>query len=105
MRENGASDIETIIVALGALSGIETPLLKQAFTIAQAGAGLPDTKLEIENIPIVVQCQECGAKNETQVNKLLCASCGTWRVNIVSGEDMMLKSLVLIDEPIVAEVG
>jgi hydrogenase nickel incorporation protein HypA/HybF len=91
--------IESIIVLIGPLSGVEAPLLAQAFSIARQAAGFPDTELEIELSPVRIRCRQCSSESEVPNNALLCGSCQSWRVELISGDEMTLKSLVLIEEP------
>jgi hydrogenase nickel incorporation protein HypA/HybF len=94
-----AAGIERIIVLIGPLSGVEAPLLAQAFSIARKAAGFPDAELEIEISPIRVKCRTCGAESEVRSNALLCDSCKNWQVDLISGDEMILQSLVLKEEP------
>jgi len=91
--------IERIIVQIGPLSGVEAPLLSQAFTFARVAAGFADTILEIEISPVRVRCRQCGTESEASVNALLCSACGGWQVDLISGDEMILQSLVLNEEP------
>ena len=49
-----------------------------------------NSTLEIETGPIVVECRSCGTKGEAGVNRLLCASCGDWQVNLIQGDELLL---------------
>ncbi|PHR60519.1 MAG: hydrogenase nickel incorporation protein HypA [Robiginitomaculum sp.] len=94
-----ANGIERIIVQIGPLSGVEAPLLAQAFSIARSAAGFPNAELEIETSPIQVRCQQCGTTSAARVNALLCGSCQSWKVDLISGDEMILKSLILTEQP------
>ena len=91
--ENNARAVESIRILVGGLSGVEPSLLAHAFEIARAGTIASEAELEIEEAPIVVKCQECGASSSVPVNRLVCEFCGTWRVNVTSGEEMYLMSV------------
>jgi hydrogenase nickel incorporation protein HypA/HybF len=75
------------------LQHVEPSLLQSAFEIARAGTVASEAELEIEEGPIVVKCQECGARSAAQANRLLCQYCGEWRVNVVEGEELLLLSV------------
>jgi Zn finger protein HypA/HybF involved in hydrogenase expression len=57
-----------------------------------------EAELEIEEGPIVVKCQECGASSVVPANRLICEFCGQWRVNVTEGEELMLMSLEIEKE-------
>jgi len=91
--ENNASSVESIRVQVGGLSGVEPSLLAHAFEIARAGTIASEAELEIEEAPIVVKCQECGASSAVSANRLVCEYCGEWRVTVTSGEELYLMSV------------
>ena len=91
--ERGASQVESILLSIGPLSGIEPPLLKRAFEIARSDTIAETAELEIETGPVIVECRSCGASGEAQVNHLLCPSCGDWQVNLTQGDELLLLRL------------
>ena len=92
-QEHGASRVDSIVLSIGPLSGIEPDLLKRAFDIARLDSVAKDAELEIETGPVVIECRSCGASGEVQVNRLLCPSCGDWQVNLTQGDEMLLLRL------------
>lgn len=97
-HDHGGGKVRMIRLSVGALSGVEPPLLARAFTIARAGTLADEAELQIETPPIRVRCPDCGAETEAQVNRLVCGQCGNWRVTLTSGEELLLLSLEL-DRP------
>jgi hydrogenase nickel incorporation protein HypA/HybF len=94
-REHGARRVDSITLAIGPLSGVEAELLRQAYPFAAAGTVAADATLIIERQPIRVRCQSCGAESDASPNRLLCGRCGDWRTQLLSGDEMLLKSLKL----------
>jgi hydrogenase nickel incorporation protein HypA/HybF len=92
---HGATAVAHIVLQIGALSGVEPPLLERAFAIARAGTVAQEAELEIRTGPVVVQCRECGGKSAVPPNRLLCSYCGEWRVRVVEGEELLLLSVDL----------
>ena len=92
---HGAAAVERIVLQIGALSGVEPPLLERAFEIARAGTVAAAAELEIRTGPVVVECRECGGKSAVPPNRLLCSYCGEWRVRLVEGEELVLLSVEL----------
>ena len=94
---HGAMAVSRIGIAVGPLSGIEASLLDRAFDIARIGTLAGEAELEIEEIPITVWCAACAAETRpTAANVLLCGRCGTWQVDIRSGNELILKQVELI---------
>jgi hydrogenase nickel incorporation protein HypA/HybF len=94
-RENEASAVTRILLKVGGLSGVEPPLLARAFEIARAGTLAETADLDIEEGPVIIQCQECGGRGVVPVNRLVCTYCGDWRVNVTEGEELLLLSVEL----------
>lgn len=94
--ENNADGVARIVVTIGPLSGVEAPLLRNAFPLAVAGTLAEDADLEIETAEIIVRCTACSAETQAKVNRLLCGECGDYRTNLVSGDEMILKQVELI---------
>lgn len=93
--EHGAVAVSGIVIAIGPLAGVEAPLLARAFSVAQAGTIAENASLEVENMPIMVQCGACGAETTVAANALLCGECGAWRVELKSGDELVLKRVEL----------
>jgi len=94
-REHGADRVERILLRIGPLSGVEAPLLANAYPLAAAGTIAEHATLDIEPAPIRVKCTVCGAETETEPNRLICGACGDWHTRLVSGDEMLLANLEL----------
>jgi hydrogenase nickel incorporation protein HypA/HybF len=98
-RQEGATQVDSIVLSIGPLSGVEPPLLDRAFEIARMGTVAQSAELEIGTGPIVVECRTCGSSGEASVNRLLCPACGDWRVSVRQGEEMTLMRVELSGIP------
>lgn len=92
-QEQRASQVDSIVLSIGPLSGVEPVLLSRAFEVARLQTVAENSTLEIETGPIVVECRSCGASGEAGVNRLVCPSCGDWQVNLVQGDELLLMRL------------
>ena len=84
-----------IYVRVGPLSGVEGPLMENAFPIAAAGTIADSATLHLESMPVRVRCEECGAESEVPMNRLTCKDCGDWRTTLVSGDELILQRVVM----------
>lgn len=94
-RENEAVAVKTIWVQVGPLSGAEIPLLEHAYPVAAAGSVAEDAELVIESMPVRIRCRSCGVESEASPNRLICAQCGDYHTELVSGDEMLLARLEL----------
>lgn len=94
-RQHKAQSVSRIIIEIGPLSGVEAPLLEHAFPIASAGTIAQNAILETQILPIRIRCDLCNNENEATMNKLLCSACGAWQTTLISGDEMLLRSIEL----------
>jgi hydrogenase nickel incorporation protein HypA/HybF len=91
----GASAVAAIVIRIGPLSGVVPELLQQAFSIARADTLAAAADLITEVQPIRIRCLECDAESEAQANRLLCGACGSYRTQVISGDELLLASVEL----------
>lgn len=89
--EHKATAVVSIILDIGPLSGVEKDLLEAAFPIASAGSLAENAELQINALPIRIECPQCGEKSEARAGNLSCPHCGNWRTNLLSGDEMLLR--------------
>jgi len=92
-----AGHIGRITLRIGPLSGVEPRLLATAFPLVATGTPAEGAILEIEDAPVQVRCKLCGATSDARPNRLLCGTCGAWRVVLVTGDEMLLARVELLD--------
>ena len=94
-RNNGATSVNEIHVAVGPLSGVEPTLLERAFTLARAGTVAAQATLVLTTPPLRVRCTQCEAQSDVSLPDLRCGACGHWQTRVVSGDALMLLSVAL----------
>ena len=94
-EERNASNVLSIVIGMGPLSGVEAQLLQHAYPVASAGTVAEGAELVIENLPVRVECTQCGNESDALPNKLVCKHCGDWRTTLISGDELMLMSVEL----------
>jgi hydrogenase nickel incorporation protein HypA/HybF len=97
-REQRANTVHKIVIRVGPLAGVEPGLLLQAFPLACAGTLAEAAELVIEELPLRVRCETCGAESVALPNRLVCGACGDWHTRLVSGDEMLLASVELSRE-------
>lgn len=92
-REAGEDSIAHIAIRVGELSGTDPGLLLRAFEVARLGTKAEHAHLTIERCDPRVKCAECGLENVTRPNRLLCAFCGSYRVNVMGGDELSIAAV------------
>jgi hydrogenase nickel incorporation protein HypA/HybF len=96
--EHHAAAVDKIFLQVGPLSGVEPGLLQNAFPFARANTVAADAELVISMLPIRVKCQTCAAESDATANKLICAECGDWHTQLLSGDELLLERVELRTE-------
>jgi hydrogenase nickel incorporation protein HypA/HybF len=92
---HGARDVARIVVAIGPLSNVEAPLLARAFGVARGGTIAEHAELGFEITSVRVWCEACAILSEVPASALLCGKCGDWRIDVRSGDELLLMRVEL----------
>jgi hydrogenase nickel incorporation protein HypA/HybF len=95
--QHQAKAVAKIVLGIGALSGVDTHALQNAYPIASAGSLAQEAQLHIQRLPVRVRCQQCQQEAEAQPNKLICPYCGDWHTTLISGNEMVLLQVELLN--------
>lgn len=94
-RAQGADRVKRIQVRLGVLSGMLKPLYF-CFGPAARGTLCEDALLEIEEVPLTVECPNCRAVKVPHTRySFRCPTCGSPTPKVVTGREMVLVALEL----------
>jgi hydrogenase nickel incorporation protein HypA/HybF len=86
-----AVTVNAIHLRIGPLSGIETPLLRNAFPFAAAGTIAATASLHVSEAPVRVHCSRCNTEMAVPANRLLCSRCDNWQTKLVGGDELLLE--------------
>jgi hydrogenase nickel incorporation protein HypA/HybF len=87
--------VERVRLGIGPLSGVDPRLLEDAYPLVCAGTCAEGSQLVIEPRSIRVRCRSCGGESDAAPNRLLCAACGDWHTDLVSGDELLLLQIEL----------
>lgn len=97
LHEAGGTRITRFFVRLGALSGVVPDALCFAFEVASQGTVAEGAGLEIETVPVVVFCPECGRGWEPgSPLSMNCPTCGRASRDVRSGREFDLSALEIV---------
>ena len=97
-REANSRSIEVIALRLGEFTTIVPEALNFAFEVARRGTLAEHARLQIEIVPMVVQCVVCDSKAPAFTRGcLICDRCG-FPLKIVAGEELQIDYLEIETE-------
>ena len=88
----GLDSVTCGYVRLGALSGVDHDALQFSFPMACEGTALAGARLEIENVPVLISCDVCGADAPAAPQQQECPRCGASATRIVQGREIELRA-------------
>ncbi len=92
-REQNATSIEAIHLAVGELSGVDPQALSFAFDSVVQGTIARHAKLVISRIAVIAYCPVCSLEFTPPDVVYLCPTCGRFSQEIRQGTELTLASV------------
>ncbi len=87
------SRVTRVEMVIGRMHHLVPAMLVFAFETSAKGTLAEKCKLVIEWQPVFVSCRDCSAESEISERLFICPSCGSFRLNTLSGKELYIKSL------------
>ena len=97
-KEQKAIKVSKIAVCVGRISGVEIEALRFAFPMVVDGTPYSDTILELEEIPFGIKCTACSTASQPVDPFMICPSCGSDQVDLISGRELHIKYMEIEKE-------
>jgi hydrogenase nickel incorporation protein HypA/HybF len=97
--KNPGSRVVSVRVQIGEFSGVELELLSSAYDDLVQDTSLRGAKLDMERVPLEAVCEQCGHKFRVERFRFECNQCGSLRLTLRGGEELLLDSVTL-EEPV-----
>lgn len=94
VRENDLTKVEKIVLEIGQLSQAIPRFIEECYPAAVDETAYRDTKLEIESLPAIGLCKECGSEFNVVEHRKVCPDCGKDQFTLVSGQEFNIKEIV-----------
>lgn len=89
-----SESVSEIHLRVGLLSNVQPILIKNAYkAFVMEYPKYYETKLEVEVLPIIVECDVCNNKTEVKLNRFVCDSCESPCRNIIQGEELYINEI------------
>ena len=92
-KANNAQQIHRVNMRVGALAGVIPDSLEFAFDIVVQGTMAEGAKLEIEYVPALCHCTNCGSEFEPKDFFYECPNCSALTVELLHGKELELSYL------------
>lgn len=86
--------VTALHLKIGPLSGVIAQALVSAYELAREGTALDQSRLEIEETPLMMNCDHCGTERLiASIYELCCSECGAPASDVTSGRELELTAL------------
>ncbi|MGD0483998.1 MAG: hydrogenase maturation nickel metallochaperone HypA [Gemmatimonadales bacterium] len=85
--------VRRLVVRIGEMAGVNPDSLDFAFECLSKGTGVDGARLEVERVPLAVECDACGRRTPVADYVFRCAACGAETVRIATGREMEFVSI------------
>lgn len=93
-QEQGLTHIGKVVVDLGEVSGVVTDLFEDAWRWAADKTDLMHgAELQINLIPAVTVCNDCGKTYETVAHGRICPHCGSAHTELLRGRELEIREI------------
>ncbi len=96
------ASVQSVRVRVGHLSGVVADSLEFCFGAIAEDTPLRGASLLIEPVPAVSECKACSRRFDVEDLAFLCPSCGSTNITLVSGMELQVAEIELLDNPVEA---
>jgi hydrogenase nickel incorporation protein HypA/HybF len=90
--------VKIVRVKVGKLTNILVDSLVFSFEALTRDTNLSGALLEVEQLPLTTQCQDCGHQDSQDDFIFQCSSCRSTNIKVVSGSELMVSEIELKDD-------
>jgi hydrogenase nickel incorporation protein HypA/HybF len=94
-KKAGASEVTSVEIEVGQLSGVIIEALEFAFESAIKDTILRNASIHLITIPGKARCNHCGQISEAENLFDPCKNCGEFNVSIIAGRELAVKSITV----------
>jgi hydrogenase nickel incorporation protein HypA/HybF len=93
-----AADVRLIRIRVGRLSGVVPDSLDFCFGVIIGQTEMPQASLDIEKVPIVSKCKDCGHRFEIEDWGFSCPACKSVNLELISGRELEVVEIELAED-------
>jgi hydrogenase nickel incorporation protein HypA/HybF len=90
--------VESVNLRIGKLSAIVPESLTFCFSVAIKETRLEGARLNIEQVPVVAMCKDCDNRWTIDEPAFNCPQCDSGTIELISGKELDIVSIEIMDE-------
>ena len=92
-EQAGWDKVKKILVKVGGIRKVNPELMSFIFTVLSEGTPTEGATFSVMCLPVALKCKACGRKGYRDDGEIICPSCGSKDVKILSGSEISIESL------------
>lgn len=96
VHEQGLTKVQKLVLEVGELSGVVPRYMEECYPAAVYKTFMQDTELELETVPGIVHCRNCGREFNAMQQDFVCPECGSQDLEILAGNDVIIKEILCL---------
>ena len=97
--------VAKVELKVGHLRQVVPSALEFAFALVAEGTEVAGAELQMEVVPAAGRCRACGCEGPLPALPLTCRACGSWDVEVLQGEELLVDALEIEEEAVIANGG
>lgn len=97
-KENDVKKIDELVLDIGELSLVIPKYVEDIYDAVVKGTILDGTKLIMNTIPGLAECDECDEIFNVIEHEGYCPNCGSFEKTVLSGKDFQIRELHIAEE-------
>jgi hydrogenase nickel incorporation protein HypA/HybF len=94
--EHNAEKIQRVEIEVGAMSNVVPELLDQAFQVMRESLPLiAQAELVVRKVPLMAHCAGCDTDQQLERFVFECPACGSTKLMVTQGEELLLRQVEL----------
>lgn len=90
--------IEAVNIKVGKLTAVIPQSLRFCFNVVTSDTALAGARLQIEEVSVVVHCDECDLETTIEEPPFVCGTCGNGAIDIVAGRELIVTSIEVAED-------
>jgi hydrogenase nickel incorporation protein HypA/HybF len=97
-QDLGDARVTKVNLKVGKLAAVVPESLRFCFSVAVKDSPLESAILDIEEVPVVARCKDCGAQWTINEPVFICKTCQSGSLAILSGRELDIVSIEVVEE-------
>ncbi len=87
--------VTVVHLQVGQLRQVVPDTLVYCWGLVNEGTTCEGSVLDVDHVPAVVECRDCGATTRLEEMSMVCGTCGSTAVAVTAGEELLVTSIEL----------